>query len=214
MKLDEFPDGTKVRRTTWRKDLYAIKIIQPCIINEYGKPPRREIRQVWDYKDNGKDAGSLSVNMLGYEDFEYYNKEEAVMPNVNFVGGEYNVVKVRLYNGNQSTYNFKIAADIPVEESMMVVVHSAKGYALAKVVTAYQNNFENALEVNKATAWVVNTVDNTDHANRIKATEKREYLLKQLEERKNAMEATAVYEALGSIDPVAKKLLQQLKKLI
>ena len=219
MRLSEFPPNTKVRRISWRKGLYAILTLS-------GR---------WAYIEDGKHAGNLSSNMLDYADFEHYSpnrvvkhtqynedgtttvtmkkEKEIIMDNVNFVGGEYNVVKVKLTSNSQSHYNFKIAADLPIEEGNLVVVHSVKGLALARVIRGYANNFENAGEISKATAWVVNVVDETIHLNRVKATEKREYILKQLEERKEAMEATQVYEMLGSIDPVAKKLLKQLKKL-
>ncbi len=224
MTLEEFPDNTKVRRSTWRRGLYGVKTVQGD----------------WVYIEDGKHAGKLSQNMLGYADFEYYdqiedegwtkcptchkivdcvckestkNKNKVVMmENVNFVGGEYNVVAIKI-SRKDSYYNFKIAADIPVEEGDLVVYHSHKGMGIGTVKKAFINNFENAEEISKATAWIVNVVDQTDHLNRVKATAKREYILKQLEERKAAMEASQVYELLGSVDPIAKKLLKQLKKL-
>ena len=199
MRLDEFPDRTKVCRDTWKKGLYLIKSVQ-------GE---------WRYMENGNVAGSPSSEMLDRDDFIYYEKEK-VMANVNFVGGEYNVVAVRHIQGNSfngGIYNYKIAADIPVEENYLVVVHSSNGLGLARVIKAYANTFENAEEVGRATAWVVNVVDEQDHANRIKATEKRKYIIQQLEERKAALEATQVYEMLGKVDPVAKKLLKQLSKI-
>ena len=136
-----------------------------------------------------------------------------MMEDVNFVGGEYNVVAIKL-NGKSGLYNFKIAVDVPVEEESLVVYHSRKGMGLGIVKKAFINNFENAEEISKATAWIVNVVDNTDHLNRVKATAKRTYIVQQLEERKAAMEASQVYDMLGKIDPIAKKLLKQLKKLV
>lgn len=196
MRLDEFPLNTKVHRECWVKHLYLIM----------------DLQGVWRYMKHGELAGRPSKDMLGMEDFKYYEKQEKVMANVNFVGGEYNVVKVELSSGG--CYNYKIAASIPIEEHDLVVVHSSNGLGLARIKEAFANNFDNAAEVSKATAWVVNVVDETDHKARIKATEKREYLVKQLEERKEAMEATQVYEMLSAVDPIAKKLLKQLKKLV
>ncbi len=197
MRLSDFPDNTKVKRTGWRKGLYGIKTEQ----------------DKWIYFDNGHRAGQLSQDMLQCYDFTYYEKKVVIMENVNFVGGEYNVVAIKL-SGKAGLYNFKIASDIPVSEDSLVAYHSAKGLGIGTVKKAYTNTFENAEEISKATAWIINVVDNTDHLNRIKASAKREYIVKQLEERKQAMEASQVYEALGSIDPIAKKLLKQLKKLV
>jgi len=195
MRLDDFPDNTKVCRDTWKKGLYIVKTIQ-------GE---------WLYMDNGNVAGHPSKDMLDRDDFIYYEKEKT-MANVNFVGGEYNVVTVR-HLQSSGLHNYKIAVDVPVEENDLVVVHNSNGLALARVLKAYANTFENAEEIGLAKAWVVNVVDEQDHAKRIKATEKRRYIIQQLEERKAALEATQVYEMLGEVDPVAKKLLKQLSKI-
>lgn len=223
MKLEKFAPQTKVCRSSWRKGLYAIRTMQG----------------IWQYIDNGNLAGKLSKSMLEYPDFEHYmkpydwgldkcnncnklemyctcknkNKEESIMVNINFVGGEYNVVKVKFLDGRNSC-NYKISVDISIEERALVVVHSVNGLGLARVITAYANNFENVEEITKAKAWVVNVVDEQDHINRVKASEKREYVIKQLEERREAMQANEVYEMLGEADPIAKKLLEQLKKLV
>lgn len=138
-------------------------------------------------------------------------KENIMESNVNYIGGEYKVAKVRYFDGG--TYNFKADVDLELNENTLVVVESKNGLGLARVVSVYENCIGNAAEIKKATAWIVDVVDMTSQDKRKEATRQREYIIQQLDEKKAQMEAISVYALLAKTDPEANKLLEQLASL-
>jgi len=139
------------------------------------------------------------------------SKEEQMENNVNYIGGEYKVVKVKYVDGGK--YNFKADIDMELNENILVVVEAKNGLGLANVVEVFENCVDNAAEIKKATAWIVNVVDTTAQDKRKEATRQREYILQQLEEKKAQMEAISVYALLAQTDKEAAKLLEQLSAL-
>jgi len=140
------------------------------------------------------------------------SKEEQMENNdVNYIGGEYKVAQVKYLDGG--VYNFKADIDLKLEEDTLVVVESKNGLGLAKVYQVYENSIDNAEQIKKATAWIVNIIDTSAQDQRKEATRQREYILQQLEEKKAQMEAVSVYALLAKTDPEANKLLEQLTAL-
>ena len=158
-----------------------------------------------------------------HDDFEYCDRQGnskkvkkgktmSKAKDVNYIGGEYKVVKVHYLN-EKTTYNFKIDAALTANPGDIVVVESKHGLGLCEIEEVYDNVIANADEVKVATAWVVNLVDMTAHKQRQDATAKRGYILQQLEEKKKQLEAISVYQLIADIDPEAKKLVDELKAL-
>lgn len=133
--------------------------------------------------------------------------------NVNYIGGEYKVAKVRYVEGHQQAYNFKVDITMELELNALVVVEASNGLGLGYVVEVFENCVENADEIALAKAWVVNVVDTTMQDKRKDATRKRAYIIQQLDEKKSQMEAISVYALLAKTDPEAAKLMDQLTQL-
>jgi len=134
--------------------------------------------------------------------------------NVNYIGGEYKVVTTEYYGDDfGGQYNFKIDVDTEVKEGDMMVVEAKSGLGIVRCLTVLKNCMENAKEVKKATAWVVQVLDLDRQKARKEATERRAYVIQQLEERKSQVEAINMYAMLAEVDPEAKKLLEELKTI-
>lgn len=139
---------------------------------------------------------------------------------VNYIGGEYKAVSVRYIEDGSTgrTYTFKADLDIAakMEEGTFVVVEGSTGYGLAKVVKVYDKSIKDKDSINKyneATAWIVNIVDTKAQDARKDATERKAFILKELDERKAQVEEIAIYEYLAKNDNEAGKLLAELKQL-
>lgn len=164
-------------------------------------------RDIWYLcNKHGVALSQTEVNNLTKPKEEQMNEN-----NVNYIGGDYKVVKVKYIDGGK--YNFKADIDLDLEENTLVVVEAKNGLGLATVVEVYENCVDNAAEIKKATAWVVNVVDTTAQDQRKEATRQREYILQQLDEKKAQMESISVYALLAKTDPQAAKLLEQLETL-
>lgn len=136
--------------------------------------------------------------------------------NVNYIGGEYRVA-VCTYDINQTlvvdTYNFKVDIDSTMEVNSLAVVESRNGYGIVRVTELLDNCIDNAEQVKKATAWIVDVIDTSRQDQRKDATRQREYIIQQLDEKKAQMESISMYALLAEHDPEAKKLLESLKEL-
>ncbi len=143
-------------------------------------------------------------------------KEKEMNKNVDYVGGEYKVVKVDYeFNNEFSTkfYNFKMDIDTKVKEGDLLVAESSNGLAIVKCIEIIENNIKNAMDVKKAKAWIVDKIDYSRQKKRKKATERREYIIQQLEERKAQVDEINMYQMLANMDPTAAKLVEELKQL-
>jgi hypothetical protein len=180
----------------------------------------------WIYLEEGEFTGTVpSLSIQDCEDFvccdeygkELNYKEEDIMAKVDkdYIGGEYKLVGVtyNLEGASLAEYIFKIDIDLDVKVDDIVVVDSKNGLSLCKVLNISDNSIENADIVKQAKAWVVDVVSMDRHNKKIDATEKRAYILQQLDEKKKAMEALNMYALLAEIDPEAKKLVDELKTL-
>lgn len=155
-----------------------------------------------------------SYKMSSPDKWEINNKiKENEMENVNYIGGEYNVVAVEYINDRGNKWFFKADVSLNLDTYDLVVVESRNGYGICKVISKFENNLENAAIVNKATAWVVDKIDTTNQDKRKEATKRREYLVKQLEEKKQQFQVIQMYELMAKSDPEAAKLLDELKLL-
>lgn len=232
MQFDDIPVGAAFRRPNWDSGLFLIKVRNVTLTthatgyseSSYSARYVSFEKGVIDIK-----GGQASDEVLARGDFILVNLKSKVMSsrvrqiykehamenvNVNYVGGEYNVVKVYYISMDSTkTYNFKIDADIEVTEGDILVVEASNGLGLVCVKEFITNSIVNAKEVKKATAWVVDKVDMSRQKERKEATYKREYIIQQLEEKKKQMEAVEIYAFLAKIDPEAEKLLTELKSL-
>lgn len=170
--------------------------------------------KTWEYDYGIRVEGSV---VWEYTDYRLIKqKENKIKTNVNYIGGEYNIAEVSydLVEGIVlDTYYFKVDKDITLQQDDLVVVESKKGLGIARIVGVFENNIKNADIVKRATAWVVDKVDYSRQQARKEATEKREYILQQLEEKKEQMETIKMYAMLAEMDPEAKKLVDELKTL-
>ena len=137
---------------------------------------------------------------------------------VNYVGGDYKLVEVTFELGKDiinldGRHIYKMDIDKKVKINGLVVVESSAGYGLAKVINCIDNIIDNAAIAKQAIAWVVDVVSTKRHMAKIKATERREYILTQLEEKKKALESINLYNLLAESDPIAAKLVAELKQL-
>ena len=144
-------------------------------------------------------------------------KVETVKKDVNYIGGQYKAVTVSYLN-ESTTYTFKADLDIAAKmvEGTLVVVDSSNGLGLGRVVKVYDKDIKDKEAIaryNKATAWIVNIVNTTAQDMRKDSSERKEFILKELAERKEQMEEIAIFEMLAKTDPEAGKLLEELKEL-
>ena len=175
-----------------------IKFKDACHITNKGKPSK---------------VGQHILERSSIIEVKHEKKENSMeTKNVNYIGGEYKIVKVK-YLDSEKYYNFKADIDLNVKEDDLVVVESSVGLRLATISSIIPNTIENAETVRKATAWVVNVVDTARQDQRKEATKKREYIIQQLEEKKAQMETISMYALLAKSDPEAKRLLKELKQL-
>jgi len=203
MKTKDMLEGQIYTRPEWEGQDLAVQVIDDVLYYVYSdKDAMRVGRQSGIHSHtNFHIVGAKKVKTMRT------NKD------VNFIGGQYKVVKVCYLDSPLSEYNFKVDVDTEVEKDNLLVVESTNGYGLVTVVEVLANNIDNAEEVNKATAWVVSKVDITRQEARKEATRQRAYIIKQLEERKKAVESVNMYALLAEADPEAKKLLADLKKI-
>ena len=160
------------------------------------------------------------LDSFTYEGEHTVIKKENKMSNknVNYTGKDYNIVAC-MYKGNVcKSYSFKIDTSIEVVEGDLVVVEDSSGYNLVEVDAVYtiqdsHKSNEAFGAFNAAKAWVVNKVDTTALNQRRDRTNRKKLILRKLEEAKEEMEETAIWEALASRNPQAKALLEQLKEL-
>lgn len=139
-------------------------------------------------------------------------KEDKMSRDVNYIGGEYKVVEVN-YQGSNINYYLKIDVDVEVKVGDLVCTESSQGLVIATVKTVLDNSIGNAPFVQRAKAWVVCVIDYSRQQARKEATEKRDYILKQLEEKRQQMEVVNMYALLAKMDPEAERLLTELKSL-
>jgi len=184
-----------------------------------------DFSEEWMYYERGKIMGSkASQEVIERRDFIVCNKGgEPVKTkgtkmerDVNYIGGDYRVVEVSYEIDSTielETFYFKCDVDVRVENGTIVVVESKRGLGIAKVIGSFDNCLENADIVKQAMAWVVDTVDYSTQEQRKKATERRGYIIGQLEEKKEQLEAINMYKMLADLDPSAAKLLEELKTI-
>ena len=167
------------------------------------------------YIDGAKWGYRVGQGVLESNDFinTTNKKETKMLKNVNYIGTGYQVVEVK-YKGSEVPYTFK--TNISLLEGEIVVVEDSKGYSICIVLKDsmhFNTKAETVKAFNRAKAWVVSKIDTIEHDKRKEATERKECIINMLEERKDAMQETAIYELLAQSDPEAKKLLAELKEL-
>lgn len=160
-----------------------------------------EFKKAYHSYNEGKPS-RVGSHILEYNDIIKENNMD-----VNYIGGEYKVVKV-------GEYYCKIDIAIEVYEHDYVIIElQPNRYNIAQVDEVLLNNIDNANLISKAQSWVVDIVDMTAQEGRKTNTVQREYILKQLEEKRKAMEIISMYEALAKTDSKVAKLLNELKEI-
>ena len=149
------------------------------------------------------------------------NSGEKMKRNVDYIGTDYAVVGLTYRTDDvtnmdlDDAYYFKTSV-INLVVNDMVVVEDTNGYKLMKVTQpplAKTLESKTIKKFNKATAWVVDKVDMAIHQHRIDSTDRKEFILKQLEEKKAQMEEVAIYKMLADQDADAALLLAELTTL-
>lgn len=218
--LLDLPVGTYVRKTSWRKGLCAKKRLNtPTFAFIYyfegnrGNIVSQSIMENGWFEECDKYGESLDSNKVNINSI----KEEKEMSNVNYVGGEYKlaVVSYDLNSDNIefNNYVFKCDIDLEIAKGDLLVAESSRGLGIVRVCDVKENNIKNHKLALQATAWIVDKIDMTKHKQKKEATERRKYLLKQLEEKKDQLETLKMYALLAEMDPEAKKLVDELKTL-
>lgn len=153
---------------------------------------------------------------------ESKNKEEKMAKNKNYIGGSYKIVKVTYMMPDDidtaggmlgHTYNFKCDIDVDIVKGNVVAVDSSNGLGLCTVLEVIPDTYENAAEVQKANAWVVDKINMDRHNAKKTATDRQKWLISKLEEKKKQMAVTDMYALIAESDPEAKKLVEELKSL-
>jgi tRNA U34 5-carboxymethylaminomethyl modifying GTPase MnmE/TrmE len=123
-------------------------------------------------------------------------------------GGEYKLVDVTTYEieGVGASYTFK--ADIDLD---LLVVESSNGLGIVKVIEVFEDNIKNKAKAKKATAWVVDKIDYSRQSKRKEASERKEYIINKLEDKKEQLEAIKMYSLIDDLGPEAGKLVEELK---
>lgn len=108
-------------------------------------------------------------------------------------------------------YDFKYDKD-DLKVGDTVVVDTQHGLQLAKVTTVIKLAVGERYD--KATKWVVQKVDLTEHEARLEREKKAKEIKKQLEARRKKLEEIAVYQLLAEKDPEMAKLLEEYKAVM
>ena len=150
---------------------------------------------------------------------EYLNLTQESEMDKNYIG-EYNRVALVSYDLTEerpvlSTYSFKLGDEVDCKEGDLVIVDGKNGMAIVRVVEVMARSVLPKVikQFNLAKAWVVCKVEEEKHKQRAEATERKKFILRELEERKEQIEEIAIYDMLAKADPQAAKLLEELKKL-
>jgi len=222
MYLDDATPGTFLKRCYKGENIVTDYIISISL--------NRKLRYYNRVNSNRYEASSpvrANSGTLDHNDFEYCDQngeliKEIKMVNkendVNYIGGDYQIVEVS-YTTNTGefptihSYYFKCDIDIEVTEGDLMVVESKRGLGIVGVIKCFTNCLENAEIVKKATAWIVCKIDYSRQKARKEATERRVYVIQQLEEKKQQMDAINMYALLAETDKDAAKLLEELKTL-
>ena len=150
---------------------------------------------------------------------EHLNLTQESKMNKNYIG-EYNRVALVSYDlvedgPNLSTYSFKLGDEVECKEGDLVIVDGKNGLKIARVIEVMTRSVNPKIikQFNLAKAWVVCKIEEEKHKQRAEATERKKFILRELEERKEQIEEIAIYDMLAKADPQAAKLLEELKKL-
>ena len=132
--------------------------------------------------------------------------------------GKYTMVQVVIthtINGD-AHYEWIKNPGIDIKEDDRVVVESGnEKLRCAKVKSVIDDTFtEEFIEAEeKAGGWLVGRFDSSLFEEKIKATRRKEFVLKELERRKEEFDSHKVWEFLAQTDPRAAELVEELKKL-
>lgn len=168
------------------------------------------------YKSMGTCEGCKGAVKVKIEEVKLNIKGNSMLNNVNYIGGDYNLVEVSFeLNGPNlgKQYIYKVDIDMKLEEGELVVVESSTGYGLVRVIKVFKDNLLNTEKAKKAKAWVASKLNLENHLMKKEATERREYIMNKLEEKSKQMETIKMYALLSELDPEAKKLVDELKTL-
>lgn len=108
-------------------------------------------------------------------------------------------------------YDFKYDKD-DLKVGDVVVVDTSRGLQVAKVTTI--TKLAAGETYSKATKWVIQKIDLTEHNARLERERKAAELKKQLEARRKQLEDIAIYEVLAKEDPKMAELLEQYKEVM
>lgn len=211
LKANEIPIGAYFRRRHWEDTLCI------CRVSKYD----------WTYYKHGSNLYTIpSVSTLNnYKDFILCDnngnilnnklEEKEMSKSVNYIGGSYKLVSCT-YEVNSpmiKSYVFKADCTLDIKDNDLVVVESTNGFGLCRVLEIHEDNLDNADLAKIARAWIVDKVNMENHNAKKLATERREYVLNKLEEKKAQMETLKMYALLAEMDPEAKELVTELKQL-
>jgi len=229
MFLENLPTGRIYRRSAWTISKPYLMFAWCPEMGYYAYVDTNSNGDILKFKEAFNSAnkglkskvgdGILESNDLECVRFNNQNKEKKMSKN--YIG-EYGLVDIRYVDmdspiGDITDYTFKMDLKLHKKAQLddTVVVDSKNGMGIGVITNIYslelsQDNMEAA---NRATAWVVDIINMKAHIKRIEATERRKFIIAELEERKKAIEEKAVYQMLAATDPTAAKLLKELDRL-
>ena len=169
-------------------------------------------------------GNSPSLEVTSAFDLEYItigkkqsikNKGSRMKSDVNYIGTGYKVVEVSYEIEGQDLlqHHYSFKTDLDLVEGNLAVVESSNGLSMVRVVKdAVPKSLDKDVvaSFNRAKAWVVDIIDTTAQDARREATERKAFIMQELEERKEAVAEKAIYKMLAETDPEAKKLLEEL----
>lgn len=166
---------------------------------------------------NAKDI----IDVTGMHIDDIVNEFLGLEMNKNYIGKYDKVVLVSytidedIPESDTKLYAFKCGLTDKLLPGDLVVVDARSGLQITRVVKVVDRSLDTQAikQFNKAKAWVVCKVDMHDHKLRIQATERKQFIMQQLKERKEQMEEVAIYKMLAQTDSEAAKLIEELEKL-
>jgi len=168
----------------------------------------------------GRNGYARKIKGNKMADLEFNKKSKAA----SYIGGEYIVVRAKAKETIDpkntpytKIYSFKmdklLAAS--VKEGDLVVVDGGilTIMMVQDVLPMDLKNPDTVKAYNNIVGWVVDTIDTKDQLARMAATDRKEVIMKQLHERKEAAEELAIFALLAKEDPQVAKMLEELKAL-
>ena len=197
--------GVSFRRECWKKTL--------VLVYENG---------AFVYKNNGNTEGRPSNSMLKMGDFIKIDnigatkmaqlsigKNNNTKRDLDYIGKDFAMVTLQ-----DRITCYKVSLGLKLEKGDLVVVELSHGLEICKVDTLYTELTYDPTEHTYGKSWVVDKINLEDYTTRRANTEKKSALLRELHKRRKETDELDIFEAMAEKDSLAKRLLDELKRLV